>query len=385
MIFSNILLAGHPFGPIGISEHIRCVFRSFRSVGAMPRVLDIYELIQPDADCPSGLQESLTRKFSEINIFHINGDDVEQALTHLSCEQFPDVYTIIYPAWELSGYPKEWAVQLERFHEIWAPSNFIKESLEKSVAVPVIHMPLACEVLLSSFRGRRYFGIPETTYAFLFFFDFRSYISRKNPYAVVECFRELLRQRPYAHLSLVMKLHGVEHAPNEAKHFLESLSDISDRIILLDKIMDDNDIKNLIRCCDCFVSLHRSEGFGRGLSEAMYLGKPVIATAYSGNMDFMTPENSLLVTYQLVNVPNGAYPFGEGQVWAEPDLEDAVNHMLRLIDDPSLGRRMGQRASLNIRRDFGYRKIGLRYLARVQQIEHERWKVKVDGSSKSLA
>jgi glycosyltransferase involved in cell wall biosynthesis len=116
--------------------------------------------------------------------------------------------------------------------------------------------------------------------------------------------------------------------------------------------MEDNDIKNLIRCWDCFVSLHRSEGFGRGLSEAMYLGKPVIATAYSGNMDFMTLENSLPVNYQLVNVPNGAYPFGEGQVWAEPDLEDAVNHMLRLIDDSSLGRGMGQRASLTIRRGF---------------------------------
>lgn len=369
-----------------MGEHIRSAYRSFRSVGAMPHVLDIYEMNPPNGDSPRGLQESLTRRFSEINIFHINGDEVEQALSHLSCEGFSDeIYRIIYPAWELPRYPKEWGMQLERFHEIWAPSLFIKQSLEESVAVPVIHMPLACEVPLSSFQGRRHFGIPENTYAFLFFFDFRSYIARKNPYAVVEAFRELLSNRPYAPLSLVMKLQGVEYAPNEARQFLASLSDIGNRMILLDKVMEDNEIKNLIRCCDCFVSLHRSEGFGRGLSEAMYLGKPVIATAYSGNMDFMTPENSMLVNYELVNVPKGAYPFGEGQVWAEPDLEDAVTHMLRLIDDPSLCRRLGKHASLTIRRDFGYRKSGLRYLARVREIEHERREANSGSHSKPLA
>jgi len=114
------------------------------------------------------------------------------------------------------------------------------------------------------------------------------------------------------------------------------------------------------------------------------LGKPVIATAYSGNMDYMTPENSLLVKYHLVSVPEGAYPFGEGQVWAEPEQADAVTHMLRLIDEPSLGRRIGRCASLSIRQNFGYRKTGLRYLDRIRQIEQERWMVKDDGNSKSL-
>lgn len=382
---STILLAGHPFAPIGMGEHIRCTFRSLQSVGIQPRILDIYGMYAPGSECSVDLEESLTRDLAEINIFHLNGDEVEQALTHLDRQTFPGVYTIIYPAWELSKYPKDWAIQLDRFHEVWAPSTFVQAGMEQTVTVPVRHMPLACEVRLSSFLGRRYFGIPESSYVFLFFFDFRSYVSRKNPYAVVECFRTVLKQRPYAHLVLVMKLHGVEQAPEEAKRFCESLSDIRQQVVLLDTIMDDNEVKNLVRCCDAFVSLHRSEGFGRGLSEAMYLGKPVIGTAYSGNMDFMNSENSLLVNYRLIPVPQGAYPFAEGQVWAEPDQEEAVRHMLRVIDDPDFGREIGRRASRRIRRDFGYRKIGLHYVNRLQQILHEQPGRKDETRSQSLA
>ena len=169
---STVLLAGHPFAPIGLGEHMRCTFRSLRSVGVTPRVLDIYEMNEPDARDSVELQEFLTRSLTEINIFHINGDEVEKALTHFSREEFADVYNIICPAWELARYPNEWVAQIERFDEVWAISTFVKESIESVVSVPVRQIPQACEVRLSSFLGRRYFGIPETAYTFLFFFDF---------------------------------------------------------------------------------------------------------------------------------------------------------------------------------------------------------------------
>ena len=365
----EILLVGHPFAPIGMGEHIRSSFRAFQRIGMKPGVLDIYDNPKIDKDSVAELLPLLTRDLAPINVFHINGDEVEGSLEHLSSLDFSTTYQIIYPAWELAQYPAEWAKQLERFHEVWAPSKFIQHSLKNAVSVPVLHMPLGCEVQLSSFRGRRYFGIPETAYTFLFFFDFRSYVFRKNPQAVVDCFRKILAQRPYAPICLIMKFHGAEQAPEEAKRFFDSLSDIRHRMILLDSIMDDNDIKNLIRCSDCFLSLHRSEGFGRGLSEAMYLGKPVIATGYSGNLDFMTKENSFLVDYQLIPVGKEEYPFGEGQVWAEPDLDQAVTYMLRLLDDPHLGWTVGQKAKLSIRRDFGYQKTGLRYLERISHLQ----------------
>src|SRR5512136_3068638 len=97
-----------------------------------------------------------------------------------------------------------------------------------------------------------------------------------------------------------------------------------DRVIVIWKVFSDNEMRNLIRCCDCFVSLHRSEGFGLGMAEAMYMGKPVIATAYSGNLAFMNESISCLVDYKLIPVEEGQYPFPKGQVWADPDLDQAA-------------------------------------------------------------
>jgi glycosyltransferase involved in cell wall biosynthesis len=127
-------------------------------------------------------------------------------------------------------------------------------------------------------------------------------------------------------------------------------------------------VHNLIRCCDAFVSLHRSEGFGLGLAEAMYLGLPVIGTGYSGNMDFMTPENSMLVGHRLVPVPPKGYHHAEDQHWAEPDLDAATAHMIGLVDDPAAGRALGARGSRSIRIGFSYRAIGLRYAQRLAEI-----------------
>ena len=127
-------------------------------------------------------------------------------------------------------------------------------------------------------------------------------------------------------------------------------------------------VHNLIRCCDAFVSLHRSEGYGLGLAEAMYLGLPVIGTGYSGNMDFMTQENSILIGYRLVPVPPDAYPHAEDQHWAEPDLDEATAHMIGLVDDPAVGRALGARGSRSVRIGFSYRAVGLRYAQRLARI-----------------
>jgi glycosyltransferase involved in cell wall biosynthesis len=360
------VLVGHPFAPIGMGEHIRCAFRAFRRVGSPPRIVDIYGLNEPEATALEEIGPALTRDLGRVNLFHINGDEVDQALRHVPLRK--SAYNVIYPAWELSRYPPDWAAHLEHFDEVWAPSRFIRDSIAPSVRRPVIHMPLACEVTLSSFLGRRYFGIPETAYVFLFFLDFRSYASRKNPEAVVECFQRLVDKRPFARTSLVIKVNGAERAAEHLTRLADIVSDTGGRALLIKGTMTDNQIKNLVRCCDCFVSLHRSEGFGRGLSEAMYLGKPVVATAYSGNLDFTSQDNSLLVPCRIVGVPEGSYPFWRGQVWADPDLDAATRHMIRLVDEPDYGVEVGRRASLAIRTGFSYRRIGLLYRERVDAI-----------------
>lgn len=357
--------------PSGRGEDARCTFRALRSVAQEAGVLDIYGLHEPVPATHRDIQASQVKEPGGINIFHINGDEVDQVFSHLQMNKYRSSYNVIYPAWELSRYPAEWAQKLDLFDEIWAPTHFIADSISPAVNRPVFHMPFASEVLLSRLLGRRYFGVPEQHFLFLFFFDFRSYIQRKNPLAVIDSFKRVMKSRPAAAASLVIKISGAEQAPEAYAQLLSAVEELRQNVVLIDRQMDDDEIKNLIRCADCFVSLHRSEGFGRGLAEAMYLGKPVIGTAYSGNMDFMTEENSLLIPYSLTPLQAGDYPFWSGQVWAEPDLDSAVAAMISLIDRPGYGIALGKRASADLRSNFSYRKIGLAYRQRIARIESE--------------
>lgn len=364
----NICLVGHPFAPIGMGEHVRSTCRALKSVAVNPTLGDIYQLNSPSEDELIEFSGSAAAEPCDINIFHINGDEIEQALAHLSYHKPWAGYNVIYPAWELSRYPKVWAKQLDGFDEIWAPSFFIQDALKAICRKPVLHMPLACEVVLTKFLSRRYFGIPETDYVFLFFFDVRSYVSRKNPKAVIDAFRILLNRNQFAKTTLVLKINGADQAPEVFSQLHAYLDDMRDHILIIQDVMTDNEVKNLVRCCDCFISLHRSEGYGRGMAEAMFLGKPVIATGYSGNMDFMSSEVAFIVDYKLISLIEGEYPHYDGQVWAEPDVNEAANYMQLLLANPEVGREMGKSAQLHIRMNFSYREIGMRYRYRIDEI-----------------
>ena len=365
----SVNLVGHPYAPIGMGEHVRCTYRALRSIGMRPTISDIYKMNSPATYEAAEFVHTPFGASSGINIFHINGDEVEQAIAHLGGKDIlKQGHNIIYPAWELSRYPIEWVKYLEYFHEVWAPSKFIQDSIEVAVTVPVVSMPLACEVSLTSFLSRRYFGLPKADYIFLFFFDIRSYVSRKNPSAVIDVFKQLLKDRPYSNVRLVLKVNGLEISPPVMQKLIEEMGESISRVTILYSVMSDNEVKNLIRCCDCFISLHRSEGFGRGMSEAMVLGKPVIATGYSGNMEFMNFDNSFPISFQLRPLKMGEYVYWENQFWAEPDLNEALKAMTKLCDDPEYGRLIGDRARLYMQKYFSFRSIGPNYQKRFREI-----------------
>jgi len=373
------VLVGHPFAPIGRGEDIRSSLRCFQEAGVDAVVHELSALRDPaDSDFDQDVASHLVRSLSpNINIFFLNGDEINRYLEQLKRHLPPGAYNIICPQWELGIYPREWSAQLDHFDEVWAPSRFVFECLRQSTSKPVSHLPLSVQVGLTSFLGRRYFRLPESAYLFLFCFDFRSFIDRKNPLAVVKAFERVCDARGGENISLVIKLHGAESSAKGktiAEPFFARInqSTARDKIIVIDSVLTDNEIKNLIRCCDCFVSLHRSEGFGRGIAEAMFLGKPVVATGYSGNLDFMNDGNSCLVRYKLVDVGKDCYPFWENQVWAEPDIDHAVSHMLKLVDDRDYGRALGKTASRFIRTHFSGRAIGLRYQRRLDEIFQEK-------------
>lgn len=364
----EIVLVGHPFIPIGMGELLRSTARSFRAVRGKIRVLDVYGSTEPDPSLAAEFGPLLTDRVGKgVNIFCINGDEVDPILKHLG-DRAEGGKRIIYPAWELSKYPDEWARKLDRFDGIWALSKFTCDSIAKSVSKPVAHVPLAIHPQVPPPLGRRAFGIPEDCYTFMFFFDFTSYFERKNPMAVLEAFKILLAERPSANIRLIMKTNHSNANPDPRTRLLHELETFRDQVVLLDYTMKDTEIKALHSCCDAFVSLHRSEGFGMGLAEAMFFGKAVIGTNYSGNTDFMTDETAFLVDYELIPVAEDAYPHAAGQVWADADVRQAADHMVRLVDDPAIGRAKGKAASRHVRVNFNRDATGLRYQIQIDKV-----------------
>jgi len=371
----SVDLVGHPFAPIGTGECLRASFRALRSVGLRPAIINAFGLRYGDSQLEREFEPYLRqRPEGQVQIYFINGDEVRSVSAALPAPSSPPPYRIIQPMWELAAYPRHWARELEAFDEVWAASTFIRDSIAPSVSRPVVLLPTPVGLPASFGLGRRHFRIPETSYAFLFAFDLRSYAARKNPQAAIEAFRRVVRARPAADCTLVLKVGGTAARPEGFTAFKSEIADLGDehaqRVVLVEGDLTAAEITSLLWVCDAFVSLHRSEGFGRLLAEAMLMGKPVIATAYSGNVDFMTADDSLLVPYALVPVPDGAYPFAAGQSWAEPDVDGAAGHMLRLLDDPSEGRRIGERASRHMRVAFGHRAAGLRYADRIRAVTH---------------
>ncbi len=369
----EICLVGHPFAPIGRGEDIRAALRAFKAVGIEPTVRDVYALNPRDPDQAVLVEPHLTERLSpDINIFFINGDEVAPILAHLKDHRPPGAYDIVYPAWELPRYPAEWAEALARFPETWAQSRFVLDSLTKAGLATVVHMTQPSEPLIPRFLGRRQLKLPDSAFLFLFAFDFSSYVDRKNPWAVLKAFEGFLARHPQADVRLVIKTNGSHTRPDDHKRFRAAFERFRDRVVIIDRTLSDPEMKNLIRAADCFVSLHRAEGFGRGPAEAMFYGRPVIATGYSGNMDFMTPETACLVDYSLVPVPEDAYPHWQDQVWADPDVDSATRWMCKVYEDRAFATELGRRAARVMRTQFASRAAGLRFAERIKAIAADR-------------
>jgi glycosyltransferase involved in cell wall biosynthesis len=372
----TVTLVGHPFGPNGRNEHLRAIFRAFRSVGVTPTIFDWSDrapVDDPGGEITSCLVHDLPGRF---RIFHTNGAEVPQmmeVLERIEGKGFAEGHNIIFPAWELPRYPDAWARELDRFDEVWAASRFCYDSFRAAVKAPVHHVVNACEPHMHSRLERSHFNIPGHRFVVLFFFDALSWTARKNPLAVIEAFHGLLAQRPRADVHLVVKMHNTSHAPDVLASIRTLSEPFAERITIIEATLTSNEIANLIRCSDCFVSLHRSEGFGRGGAEAMFFGKPVIATGWSGNMQYMNPDVSFPVRFRLVPVQPGEYPEFQDQVWAEPDVGHATQLLMSLVDDPTLRRSIGERARTHMKRNYSDQLLGARYVRRLRRMMLWPW------------
>lgn len=359
-------LIGWAKAELGMGEHVRMSAAALAAVGGTHGVLNYNVGISHSQRSGTQVQNYIDTNKYKVNIFHVNADQIWSLYYHLGLTFFENRYNIGYWAWELEKCPNDWRFSIEMMDEIWAPSTFIQACFQGATKKPVIHMPLCVELDAKPRPVRALYGLPESAFLFICIFDFYSYIHRKNPWASVRAFKAAFPNMN-TDVRLVIK---VMYGDNSSSEWISLLHLINKdpRIIIINNTMTRHQVLSLISSCDALVSLHRSEGFGRGPAEAMHMGKPVVVTNYSGNTDFTRADNSCLVNYNLIPVNSGQYPFGEGQLWAEADIDHASTYMRRLYDDSKYADQIGLAGQKTIRSEFNANIIGHRYVQRLQNL-----------------
>ncbi len=363
---AGALLVGYPKAELGMGEHVRLSAQSFMEADLPFGVYNFdHSVVARQED--DRYNTLITDKPEyKANIFHINADQMEIARDVLGQDFFDGRYNIGYWAWELSRFPDEWLPATELVDEIWAPSQFIQHSISEKARCPVVWMPLAVKAAPLNESLSVDFGVSDDDFVFMFYFDFASFATRKNPEASIEAFKRAFDGRE-DNVRLVIKVMGnYVHRPEIER--LKKRVSRDPRIVVIDKVLSHEEMALLVNRCDCFVSLHRSEGFGRGMAEAMIYGKPVIATNYSGNTDFMNHDNALLVDFTLVPVKKGCYVHWENQVWAEPNLEQAACHMRKAFEDREYADRIGLAGKTYIEQHHSPDVVATRYRDRLGRI-----------------
>lgn len=353
---SGINLIGYARAEMGIGESCRIAANALQTTGIPFGVINFAAGNPARMNDLSWKHKEMTEPLYKTNIFHINAEQMPLVYLHMGADLFRGKFNIGVWHWELPDFPDEWCDSFKFVQEVWVPSTFVQESISTKSPVPVVRIPHAIEVKYPQDIQREFFRLPANCFLFLSMYDIHSVQERKNPQAVVHAFRNAFGQNdPY--VGLVLKVNNATGNKLEVEQLRETVSQ-NTNIYLIDDFLSRKEVNAVLNCTDCYISLHRSEGFGLGLAEAMYLGKPVIGTNWSGNTDFMNSANSCPVNYKLKNIDADYGPYKAYQVWANPDIEHAAYFMRKLVSDEHWRQMIAINGQRTIRNDFSPAVVG---------------------------
>jgi glycosyltransferase involved in cell wall biosynthesis len=287
-------------------------------------------------------------------------------------------YVIGVWAWEAPSLPGWAHREVERVDEIWVPSQFVRHAFRTATDKPITVWRHVVDASLLSNSGRSDFGLPNDPVFFFFNFDANSSDSRKNPWGVIRAFESAFTdEERRGAVRLVLKTQNLDVHPDLRVALEAQLNTVNG--ILLDGELPRDRMNGLLDSIDVYTSLHRAEGFGLGIAEAMVFGKPVIATAYSGNMDFTTSANSCLVGYTRRAIEESDHRFSPqarpvyqpGLMWAEPNTSQAARWMRYLYDHPEERTRIGRAGAKTAREGFNPKAVAELIANRLAEIERE--------------
>jgi glycosyltransferase involved in cell wall biosynthesis len=328
----------------GVGEGARLAYASLEAAGLAPTAFDLSPAFgQVELD-EVARRRPVTPGAGSL-IVHHNAPYLPHALWALGRARVRGRRIIGYWAWELPRLPDGWQASMRYLHEIWVPSTFTRDAVAAATNKPVhvVRHPLPPTTATPKMRGK--FGLPEQALVVLNVFHLGSAFARKNPLAAVAAFRKAFGERADRVLAIKLIDNGAAGARRELNAAIAGAGNIR----LIEGMLPEADMAGLMAAADIVISLHRSEGFGLVPAQAMALGKPVIATGWSGNLDFMNKNNSALVSYSLIPVrdPEGAFQ-GDDQKWADANVDEAAEWLRRLAGDADLRARLGAAAAKDV-------------------------------------
>jgi len=403
----GVNLIGHAFEVFGIGEEVRMAARALQAAGVPCCVIN--HPASNGAECSDRSLEPLlctdpTGGPYAFNLVCMAAPIQARWLQESGCDPLRERYTLSNWPWETLQWPKAWLPLLQVADELWPFSRFTAAALElpgAEAGLPLQVMPSAAEIpnperfcsVTARAAGRDRHGLPADAVLFGYGFDLNSTAIRKNPMAALEAFqlafplphlpatfgRECNNHPLSEHVALLIKTFPPQGFSAEW-HWLQARAAEDSRIVLIAESLARHDLLALYGCCDVFLSLHRSEGFGRGMAEALQLGVDVIATDFGGNTDFCSGPLAHPVRYRPAPIPRGAYPSADGHSWAEPDLDHAAElcravaaRRLALAADPHAADPSRDPAVLaSYRERFSFATVGGRYRARLEELWADR-------------
>jgi len=337
----GVLLVGYFRAELGVGQGARLLAEAFDAAG-IPYATLVNTSTTSRQDHTFDDRHNEGARDFDVNVVSINADQLPIFAGQVGPGFFAGRYTIGQWAWELEVFPEEFSGAFDLVDEVWAVSEFTRAALASSTTKPVFAVPHPIvRPTVPSHVDRATLGLPQDRTIFLFCFDLLSVLERKNPLGLIEAYRRAFE--PDDGATLVLKaINGDQRVPDLERLRL-AVADRPD-ILLIDRYLGADELAALMDAADCYVSLHRSEGFGLTMAEAMSLGKPVIATGYSGNLDFMSADTAYLVGWTEGAVPANCVPYPEGATWAEPDLDEAARLMRQVHEHPDEAADVGRRA-----------------------------------------
>jgi hypothetical protein len=359
----GVNLAGYLDATLGVGESARNVAGALEAAGVAVAPLRLRSRDAPvDGARPNG------DPAHAVTLVCANPEGMTGARDELGAGPFDGRHVIGMWWWEVAALPPHWLRAFDLVDEVWAGSRFVADVFAAVSPVPVVHIPLPVTDPVASAAGREELGLPRDRFLFGFAYDYASVAERKNPRGLIAAFGRAFGADD-ERVGLVLKVRGAGDAPEQHAAVLAAAA-AQPGVTVIDAEMPAADKNALIRELDCYISLHRSEGFGLTIAEAMLLRTPVIATDYGGSRDFVTAFNALPVDARRVAIGAGHDPYPAHGVWAEPDLDHAAACMRAVRDEPQAARIRAQRARADVLAAHSPAVAGRAMAARLARIAH---------------